>query len=136
MEITTTICMHQLYTNHAHSHPQPYEGGGGGVHRNPNICVCRWRFLHGATPAALIAVALAHAFALFVAVSVAFNISGGHLNPAVTFGAFVGGNITLLRAIHYCLAQLLGAVLACVLLKFTTGGLVSFSFFRLSCIFA
>ncbi|CAN1847022.1 Aquaporin TIP1-3 [Linum perenne] len=47
-----------------------------------------------ATPAGLISAALAHAFALFVAVSVGANISGGHVNPAVTFGAFVGGHIT------------------------------------------
>ncbi|PSS14252.1 Aquaporin TIP1-1 like [Actinidia chinensis var. chinensis] len=51
------------------------------------------------TPAGLVAAALAHAFSLFVAVSVAVNISGGHVNPAVTFGAFIGGNITLLRAV-------------------------------------
>ncbi|XP_022888956.1 aquaporin TIP1-1-like [Olea europaea var. sylvestris] len=38
------------------------------------------------TPAGLIAAAVAHAFALFVAVSVGANISGGHVNPAVTFG--------------------------------------------------
>ncbi|CAI0411425.1 unnamed protein product [Linum tenue] len=48
-----------------------------------------------ATPAGLIAASLSHAFALFVAVSAAANTSGGHVNPAVTFGAFVGGNITL-----------------------------------------
>ncbi|VAH70393.1 unnamed protein product [Triticum turgidum subsp. durum] len=53
------------------------------------------------TPAGLIAAALAHAFALFVAVSVGANISGGHVNPAVTFGAFVGGNISLLKAVVY-----------------------------------
>ncbi|CAN1353518.1 Probable aquaporin TIP-type [Linum perenne] len=47
------------------------------------------------TPSGLVAAAIAHAFALFVAVSVGANISGGHVNPAVTFGAFVGGNITL-----------------------------------------
>ncbi|CAI0469390.1 unnamed protein product [Linum tenue] len=47
------------------------------------------------TPAGLIAASIAHAFALFVAVSVGANISGGHVNPAVTFGAFLGGNITL-----------------------------------------
>lgn len=44
------------------------------------------------TPAGLVAAALAHAFALFEAVSVGANISGGHVNPAVTFGAFVGGH--------------------------------------------
>nr|ACN30999.1 unknown [Zea mays] len=53
------------------------------------------------TPAGLIAAAVAHAFALFVAVSVGANISGGHVNPAVTFGAFVGGNITLFRGLLY-----------------------------------
>ncbi|XP_016471958.1 aquaporin TIP1-1-like [Nicotiana tabacum] len=75
------------------------------------------------TPAGLIAAAIAHAFALFVVVSVGANISGGHVNPAVTFGAFVGGNISLLRGILYWIAQLLGSVVACFLLKFATGGL-------------
>ncbi|CAH2058999.1 unnamed protein product, partial [Thlaspi arvense] len=75
------------------------------------------------TPSGLVAAALAHAFGLFVAVSVSANISGGHVNPAVTFGAFVGGNITLLRGILYWIAQLLGSVVACFLLKFSTGGL-------------
>ncbi|RVW49392.1 Aquaporin TIP1-1 [Vitis vinifera] len=76
------------------------------------------------TPAGLVAAALAHGFALFVAVSVGANISGGHVNPAVTFGAFIGGHITLLRGILYWIAQLLGSVVACLLLKFSTGGLV------------
>lgn len=77
------------------------------------------------TPAGLVAASLAHGFGLFVGVSVAANISGGHVNPAVTFGAFVGGNITLLRGIMYWIAQCLGSVVACLLLKFATGGLVS-----------
>ncbi|RVW54200.1 Aquaporin TIP1-3 [Vitis vinifera] len=34
---------------------------------------------------------LGHGLGLFVAVSGAANISNGHINPAVTFGAFVGG---------------------------------------------
>lgn len=76
------------------------------------------------TPAGLVAAALAHAFALFVAVSVGANISGGHVNPAVTFGAFLGGHITLLRSILYWIAQCLGSVIACLLLKFATGGQV------------
>lgn len=76
------------------------------------------------TPAGLVAASLAHAFGLFVGVSVAANISGGHVNPAVTFGAFIGGNISLLRGIMYWIAQCLGSVVACLLLKFSTGGLV------------
>ncbi|XP_004307558.1 PREDICTED: aquaporin TIP1-3 [Fragaria vesca subsp. vesca] len=81
-----------------------------------------------ATPSGLIAASLSHAFALFVAVSVGANISGGHVNPAVTFGAFLGGNITLLRASLYWIAQLLGSVVACLLLKFATGGLETAAF--------
>lgn len=80
------------------------------------------------TPAGLIAASLAHAFGLFVAVSVGANISGGHVNPAVTFGAFLGGNITLFRGILYWVAQLLGSVVACLLLRFATGGLATGSF--------
>ncbi|KAL6178366.1 hypothetical protein ACLB2K_049884 [Fragaria x ananassa] len=71
-------------------------------------------------PSGLVAVAVAHAFALFVGVSVAANISGGHLNPAVTFGLAVGGNITILTGIFYWIAQLLGSTVACFLLKFVT----------------
>lgn len=73
------------------------------------------------TPAGLVAAALAHGLALFVAVAVGANISGGHVNPAVTFGIFVGGNISLLRGILYWIAQLLGSVVASLLLKFVTG---------------
>jgi aquaporin TIP len=80
------------------------------------------------TPAGLISASIAHAFALFVAVSVGANISGGHVNPAVTFGAFIGGHITLLRSILYWIAQLLGSVVACLLLKFATGGLETSAF--------
>ncbi|KAK4492035.1 hypothetical protein RD792_002825 [Penstemon davidsonii] len=80
------------------------------------------------TPAGLIAASVAHAFALFVAVSVGANISGGHVNPAVTFGAFVGGHISLFRSILYWIAQLLGSIVACLLLKFATGGLETSAF--------
>jgi aquaporin TIP len=71
------------------------------------------------TPAGLVAAALAHGFGLFVAVSI-----GANMNPAVTFGAFLGGHITLIRGFLYWIAQLLGSVVACLLLKFSTGGLV------------
>ena len=80
------------------------------------------------TPAGLVAAALAHAFGLFVAVSISANISGGHVNPAVTFGAFIGGNISLLRGILYWIAQLLGATVACGLLKFVTNGQTTAAF--------
>lgn len=80
------------------------------------------------TPAGLVAAALAHAFGLFVGVAVSANISGGHVNPAVTFGLFIGGNITLLRGILYWIAQLLGSTVACLLLKFATGNMTTSAF--------
>ncbi|OMO81799.1 Major intrinsic protein [Corchorus capsularis] len=80
------------------------------------------------TPSDLVAAALAHGFALFVAVSIAANTSGGHVNPAVTFGAFVGGNITLFRGLVYIIAQLLGSVVALILLAFATAGRIAPAF--------
>nr|BAO18634.1 tonoplast intrinsic protein 2;1 [Solanum lycopersicum] len=74
-------------------------------------------------PSGLVAVAVCHGFALFVAVAIAANISGGHVNPAVTFGLALGGQITLLTGLFYWIAQLLGAIVGCYLLKVVTGGM-------------
>lgn len=83
----------------------------------------------GATsPAGLVAAALAHGLGLFVAVAISFNISGGHVNPAVTLGLTLGGHITVLRGILFWIAQLIGATLACLLLAFTTGGMSTSAF--------
>lgn len=71
----------------------------------------------------LTAVAIAHAFVVAVMISAGLHVSGGHLNPAVTLGLAVGGNITLFRSVLYMFAQLLGSSLACLLLKYLTGGL-------------
>ncbi|KAL7170666.1 hypothetical protein ACSBR2_035528 [Camellia fascicularis] len=46
-------------------------------------------------PPVLVAVKVANAFALSVAVYAAANISGCHVNPAVTFGMVVWGRITV-----------------------------------------
>ncbi|CAA6666013.1 unnamed protein product [Spirodela intermedia] len=43
--------------------------------------------------------------------------------PAVTLGLLVGGHISIIRSIIYVVAQLLGSSLACLLLKYLTGGL-------------
>ncbi|KAL9291593.1 Aquaporin TIP2-1 [Arabidopsis thaliana] len=72
----------------------------------------------------LVAIAVCHGFALFVAVAIGANISGGHVNPAVTFGLAVGGQITVITGVFYWIAQLLGSTAACFLLKYVTGGLV------------
>lgn len=38
------------------------------------------------------------------------NVSGGHINPAVTLGVMVCGNIKLLRALCYMVAQIVGCI--------------------------
>lgn len=79
----------------------------------------------GSSAGELLAIAVAHAFALFAAVSASMHVSGGHVNPAVTFGALLGGRISVLRAIYYWVAQLLGAILAALLLRLVTNNMVS-----------
>lgn len=74
------------------------------------------------TPAGLVGVAICHGFALFVAISVSANVSGGHVNPAVTVGLLFGGHITLLKGFLYWIAQLAGASVACLLLSVVTNG--------------
>jgi len=51
-----------------------------------------------------------------VMISATAGISGGHLNPAVTFGLLVGGKIDLKNSIAYVISQLAGASAAGFLL--------------------
>src|SRR5450759_4559217 len=60
----------------------------------------------------VLAVALAHGLTIAAFVSATMHISGGHLNPAVTFGVVCSGNMTWAAAIRYWIAQLLGGVSA------------------------
>src|SRR5438874_3132006 len=62
--------------------------------------------------AGLLAVALAHGFTIAVMVSATGGISGGHLNPAVTLGVWVGRKIDGRGAVAYWISQLAGAVAA------------------------
>jgi MIP family channel proteins len=64
----------------------------------------------------LIVIALAHGIALAIAVSAAMNISGGHINPAVTIGMLVTRRISVKHAVVYIVAQLIGAIIAGYLL--------------------
>jgi MIP family channel proteins len=50
-------------------------------------------------------------------VAAAGHISGGHYNPAVTVALFLGGKIGLVKSAGYIIAQLLGAVVAALVLK-------------------
>ncbi len=56
----------------------------------------------------LLGVALAHGLTIAVMVSATMGISGGQLNPAVTFGLLVGGQMNLKKSVAYWIAQLAG----------------------------
>ncbi|KAL7170143.1 hypothetical protein ACSBR2_035072 [Camellia fascicularis] len=45
------------------------------------------------------------------------SVEGGHINPAVTFGLFLARKASLVRAILYIVAQCLGAICGCGLVK-------------------
>jgi MIP family channel proteins len=78
----------------------------------------------------LISVALANGIALGLAVSYAMNISGGHLNPAVTIGMLATKRIKGSDAAAYIAAQVVGAILAgyllVLLLPHATGAIVNY----------
>src|SRR5436190_13677601 len=65
----------------------------------------------------LLSIALAHGLALLVMISALGAVSGGHFNPAVTFGFFVTGRQTLRSTLSYWVSQLLGAIVASYLLR-------------------
>src|SRR5215213_2659246 len=67
--------------------------------------------------AGLVGIALAHGLAIAVMVSAVGHISGGHFNPAITFGFMLTRRISLLLGLAYWVAQLLGGVLAALLLR-------------------
>lgn len=61
-------------------------------------------------------------FALAGIVLLVGALSGAHLNPAITIGAWVTRKITGLRALGYIVAQFLGALAALGLLNIFVGG--------------
>lgn len=66
---------------------------------------------------AFLGIAFAHGLAFGILVASIGRISGGHINPAITFAALITGRITPVRAGLYLLAQVLGAILGAVLIQ-------------------
>lgn len=74
-------------------------------------------------------VGVALAFGLTV-VTMAYavgHISGGHFNPAVTFGLWAGGRIPASDIIPYWIAQVLGGIVAAAVLYLIASGKADFS---------
>lgn len=64
------------------------------------------------SPLGLVGVALGHGLAIACLASATGAISGGHLNPAVTFGLLIAKKIDAMSALGYIVAQCLGAIAA------------------------
>ena len=70
----------------------------------------------------LVAVALAHGLVVMAFAFAYGNISGTHINPAVTIGLLVGGQIKIGDAIGYIIVQLIGGIAGASALSFVLGG--------------
>ena len=68
------------------------------------------------TPARLGVIAAGHGLAIALLVCVTAKISGGHINPAVTFAAVLTRKISVAKGSTYVAAQLVGAVIGALLL--------------------
>lgn len=62
-------------------------------------------------------ISLAHGFTIMVLVYAVGEISGGHINPAVTWACLFTGKISVLRAVIYIFSQLFGAIIGSSFLK-------------------
>jgi MIP family channel proteins len=69
----------------------------------------------------LVGVALAHGLVLAVMVSITGHISGGMVNPAVTIALWAAGKIGTQRGAALIVAQLLGAVVGALLVRYVVG---------------
>ncbi|KAG5582976.1 hypothetical protein H5410_053603 [Solanum commersonii] len=65
----------------------------------------------------ILGIAWAFGGMIFVLVYCTAGISRGHINPAVTFGLLLARKVSLVRAIFYIVAQCLGAICGCGLVK-------------------
>ena len=66
----------------------------------------------------LLGIAAAHGIALVVMIAATMNISGAHINPAVTFAMLVTRRIGFTTAIGYFCSQMLGAYYGAWILSF------------------
>jgi aquaporin Z len=70
----------------------------------------------------LVGVAFAHGLVMLVFVYAHGSISGSHINPAVTLGVFLAGNIDGRKAFSYWVFQLAGGVCGALALRLALGG--------------
>lgn len=64
----------------------------------------------------LLGVALAFGLTVLTMVYALGHISGGHLNPAVSFGLWMGGRFSAKELLPYVISQILGGIVAALIL--------------------
>ncbi|XP_059621773.1 aquaporin-like [Phlebotomus argentipes] len=62
-------------------------------------------------------ISIAFGFEVFMIISALGHVSGSHINPAVTVGFLVSGQVTLVRAVLYVVVQCVGAVAGTACMK-------------------
>ena len=72
----------------------------------------------GASSGGLVGAALANGLAIGIMVTNLGHISGAHFNPAITLGFVVTRRITTALAVVYWVSQLLGAIVAALILRY------------------
>ena len=75
----------------------------------------------------LLGVSLAFGLTVVTMAYAVGHISGGHFNPAVTIGLWVGGRFPIADVIPYWVSQVLGAIAAAAVLFFIASGAADFS---------
>src|SRR5258708_7224010 len=74
-----------------------------------------YRIFGSSLAAGIVAVALTFGLIYAALVYVTGPISGGHVNPAVTFGAYISRRIGLVEVAGYWVAQLAGGIAGALL---------------------
>jgi glycerol uptake facilitator-like aquaporin len=60
---------------------------------------------------------MTQAFSMLLFMVIFGHISGGHFNPAITIGVFIGGGIRAVLAIFYLICQFFGAFIGAVIVR-------------------
>lgn len=93
---------------------------GGGLLRTPVTAAALAEFVGAFLLATTILIIRNEPFYLFIGligiVMMIGGLSGAHLNPAITIGAWVTKRVNWIRAVSYMIAQFLGAMLALVVM--------------------
>jgi aquaporin Z len=80
----------------------------------------------GTVGVGLVGVAFAFGLTVLTMVYALGHISGGHFNPAISFGLMVGGRFSPKLVIPYVIAQVIGATAAAAVLYFIASGAPGF----------